>query len=105
MEDLKDDSILCLRLMIVISVLFMVIFSKIGAYIIGLIVIGFNCYILSELCNIPFLRNFMLTTILGSVAFQFSYPMVFTTSESYLAQSKEVFQNARMELKRRSLKK
>ena len=104
MEDLKNDSVLCLRLMIVLSVMFMVCLSKIGAYIFGLIILGLNCWFYSAFCNIPFLRNFMFTTILGSVVFEICYQIFFTSSKSYFMESKRIFEGARMELKSRKAK-
>ena len=104
MKDLKNDSILCLRLIIVLSVLFMLCLSKIGAYIFGLIIIGLNCWFYSAFCNIPFLRSFVITTILGSVAFEICYPIFFASSKSYFMESKRIFEGARMELKNRKAK-
>ena len=104
MEDLKNDSKLCLRLMIMLSILFMVIFSKIGAYILGLVILGLNCWLLSVFCNLPFMRNYMITTLIGTIAFEIFYPIVFNSSKSSFNQSRTVFREAWMELKSRKTK-
>ena len=103
MEDLKDDSLLVLRLIKILAVLFMIVFSKLGAYILLLISIAGSCLLWGKISDVSFVDNFTITILLGSVVFEIMYPVVFSSSQSYYNEAKGEFVNAQTELKRRKI--
>lgn len=101
MSDLKNDSVLVLKLILIICGFFMVFFSKLGYYLlILLIALGWSI-LYHIIFKIPFLNHYMLTVIIGTVVFEMVYPRYANFTKTIHLEIKEEYDNAKNELMRR----
>lgn len=102
MSDLKNDSVLVLKLILIICGFFMVFFSKLGYYLLVLLItLGWST--LSHIIfKIPLLNHYMLTVIMGTVVFEIVYPRYYANfTKTIHLEIKEEYDNAKNELMRR----
>ena len=92
---------LLLRLIMILGVFFMFLFSKLGVYLLLLLVIAGNCLFFQLMLKAPFWGNFTITMVLGSIAFELLYPIIFSSNESSFYAAKREFVKAHTEFKRR----
>ena len=98
MSDLKNDSVLVLKLILIICGFFMVFFSKLGYYLlILLITLGWSIRY-HIIFKIPFLNHYMMTVIMGTVTFELVYPRFANFTRTNHLVIKEEYDKAKNEL-------
>ena len=101
MSDLKNDSVLVLKLILIICGFFMVFFSKLGYYLLILLTtLGWST-LSHVIFKIPFLNHYMLTVIIGTVVFEMVYLRFANFTKTIHLEIKEEYDNAKNELIRR----
>ena len=101
MNKLKDDSVLVLKLIIIIAGFFMFCYSKIGTYLLVQTgSIGYSLYV-HYTYGVPLLKIFITGALILSVLFEIIYPIVSRHTQAEFLGMKEEFDKAKTELKRR----
>lgn len=90
-----------MKLILIICVFFMVFFSKLGYYLLILLITLAWSIRYHIIFKIPFLNHYMLTVIIGTVVFEMVYPRFANFTKTIHLEIKEEYDKAKNELMRR----